>query len=251
MFGEKSKLLQVFMSFTKREIRHFHIVVMHWWQRNVQKSVVHMQSCCSANLRLLLFCRSRWCRCRRCLSSPKTMNFTPASEMYETVLINKLQLTWGFLYIVKWNEWQKPTILLSLISRLFGFFSLQWMYIVPVVIFMMLTSQQPEQQEGSSQWSLHSPSSSPKKKCHWNSDTLAQGVNMERSLHVSKFPLILFEIIMYTKLRVSVSDLDIASKPWNSEYWYIQLCSLVAIVAKLCTKASLQREGHNNKITAL
>ena len=79
------------MSFIKREIRHFHIVVMHWWQRNVQKSVVHMQSCCSANLRLLLFCRSRWCRCRRCLSSPKTMNFTPASEMYETVLINKLQ----------------------------------------------------------------------------------------------------------------------------------------------------------------
>ena len=60
----------------------------------------------------------------------------------------------------------------------------------------------------------------PKKKSPWKSDTVAQGVNMERSLHVSKFPLILFEIIMYTKLRVSVSDLDIASKPWNSEYWY-------------------------------
>ena len=167
------------MSFTKREIRHFHIVVMHWWQRNVQKSVVHMQSCCSANLRLLLFCRSRWSRCRHCLSSPKTMNFTPASEMYETVLINKLQSYFvyskklaccnflnfflpegSYIIIVKWNEWQKPTILLSLISRLFDFFFLQWMYIVPVVIFMMLTSQQPEQQEGSSQWSLHSPSRS-------------------------------------------------------------------------------------------
>ena len=130
------------------------------------------------------------------------------------------------------------------------FFLLQWMYIVPVVIFMMLTSQQPEQQEGSSQWSLHSSSSSPKKKCHWNSDTVAQGVNMERSLHVSKFPLILFEIIMYTKLRVSVSDLDIGSKR-NPEYWYIQLCSFVALMAKLCAKASVQREGHNNKITAL
>ena len=73
---------------------------------------------------------------------------------------------------------------------------------------------------------------------------------MERSLHLSKFPLILFEIIMYTKLRVSVSDLDIASKR-NPEYWYIQLCSFVAIMAKLCAKASVQREGHNNKITAL
>ena len=194
-----------------------------------------MQSCCSANLRLLLFCRSRWSRCRHCLSSPKTMNFTPASEMYETVLINKLQSYFvyskklaccnflnfflpegSYIIIVKWNEWQKPTILLSLISRLFDFFFLQWMYIVPVVIFMMLTSQQPEQQEGSSQWSLHSPPSSPKKKSPWKSDTVAQGVNMEGSLHLSKFPLILFEIIMYTKLRVSVSDLDIASKPWNS-----------------------------------
>ena len=37
----------------------------------------------------------------------------------------------------------------------------------------------------------------------------------------------------------------------NPEYWYIQLYSFVAIVAKLCAKASLQRKGHNNKITAL
>ena len=37
----------------------------------------------------------------------------------------------------------------------------------------------------------------------------------------------------------------------NPEYWYIQLCSFVAIVAKLCAKASVQMEGHNNKITAL
>ena len=151
-------------------------------------------------------------------------------------------LTLGYLCIIKWNEWQKPTILLSLISRLFDFFFLQWMYIVPVVIFMMLTSQQPDQQEGSSQWSLHSPPSSPKKKSPWNFDTVAQGVNMEGSLHVSKFPLILFEIIIYAKLHVSVSDLDIASK---------QLWSFVAMVVKLCAKASLQREGHNNKITAL
>ena len=136
----------------------------------------------------------------------------------------KLFRTWRFLYIVKWNEWPKPTILLSLISRLFDFFFLQWMYIVPVVIFMMLTSQQPEQQEGSSQWSLHSPSSSPKTKCHWNSDTVAQGVNMEGSLHVSKFPLILFEIIMYARLHVSVSDLDIASKPWILVYTTVQFC---------------------------
>ena len=48
----------------KREIRHFHVVVVQRRQRNVQKSVMHLQSCWFANL-LLLFCRSR-CRCRRC-----------------------------------------------------------------------------------------------------------------------------------------------------------------------------------------
>ena len=32
----------------KREIRHFHVVVVQWRQRNVQKSVMHVQSCCFA-----------------------------------------------------------------------------------------------------------------------------------------------------------------------------------------------------------
>ena len=66
--------------------------------------------------------------------------------------------------------------------------------------------------------------STPKKKSPWKSDTVAQGVNMEGSLHVSKFPLILFEIIMYARLHVSVSDLDIASKPWILVYTIVQFC---------------------------
>ena len=40
----------------------FHVVVVQRRQRNVQKSVMHVQSCCFANLNLLLFCRSL---CRR------------------------------------------------------------------------------------------------------------------------------------------------------------------------------------------
>ena len=47
----------------------FHAVVVHWWQRNVQTKVMHVQSCCFANLNQLLFCRSRWRRRRRCLNS--------------------------------------------------------------------------------------------------------------------------------------------------------------------------------------
>ena len=59
----------MFPSSTKREFRHFHVVVVQRRQRNVSKSVMHVQSCCFPNLNLLLFCRSRCRRRRRCLSS--------------------------------------------------------------------------------------------------------------------------------------------------------------------------------------
>ena len=47
---EKESCCLVFPSSTKREIRHFHVVVVQRRLRNVQKSVMHVQSCCSANL---------------------------------------------------------------------------------------------------------------------------------------------------------------------------------------------------------
>ena len=65
---EKESCCLVFPSSTKREIRHFHVVVVQRRLRNVQKSVMHVQSCCFANLNLLLFCCSRCRRRRRCLS---------------------------------------------------------------------------------------------------------------------------------------------------------------------------------------
>ena len=38
------------------EIRKFHVAVVQQRLRNVQKSVMHVQSCSFANLNLLLFC---------------------------------------------------------------------------------------------------------------------------------------------------------------------------------------------------
>ena len=69
-------------SSTKREIRHFHVVVEQRRQRNVQKSVMYVQSCCQfAYLTYcFFFCRSR-CRCRRrrrCLGSRTTKPKIPA-----------------------------------------------------------------------------------------------------------------------------------------------------------------------------
>ena len=67
--NEKQISCLVFMFSTKREIRQFHVVVVQWRQRNVQKSGMHVQSCCFAKLNLLLFCRSCCRRRRHCLSS--------------------------------------------------------------------------------------------------------------------------------------------------------------------------------------
>ena len=53
-----------FTSSRKREIRHFHVVVVQRRERNLHKSKMHVQSWCFAYLILSLFCRPR-CRCRR------------------------------------------------------------------------------------------------------------------------------------------------------------------------------------------
>ena len=44
---------------TKREIRYFHVVVVQRRQRNVQKSVMHGERFCFANINLMLSCRPR------------------------------------------------------------------------------------------------------------------------------------------------------------------------------------------------
>ena len=69
---EKKKKVDVFIHVRekKREIRHFHVLVVQRQQRNVQKSVMHLQSCWFANL-MLLFWPFSWHRRRHrhCLSS--------------------------------------------------------------------------------------------------------------------------------------------------------------------------------------
>ena len=75
----------MFTSSTKREIRHFHVVVVQRRQRNLQKSMIRGQSCCFTNLNLLLFSRSRCRRRRRCLSS-LLLIFTPTATTATTTI---------------------------------------------------------------------------------------------------------------------------------------------------------------------
>ena len=46
---EKKIRRRLFTFSINRESRHFRVVVVQWRQRNVQKSVMHVQSCCFAN----------------------------------------------------------------------------------------------------------------------------------------------------------------------------------------------------------
>ena len=81
----------MFTSSTKRETRQFHVVVVQWRQRKLQKSVMHVRSCCFVQPNLLLFFRSRCRRGRRCWSSLVSGRFRKvvayenrtASDLYE------------------------------------------------------------------------------------------------------------------------------------------------------------------------
>ena len=52
---EKESCCLVFPSSTKREISHFHVVIVQRRLRTVQKSVMYVQSCCFANKSYRLF----------------------------------------------------------------------------------------------------------------------------------------------------------------------------------------------------
>ena len=68
---KKRKLL----SFVPVLDKTWNVVVVQQRQRNVQKSVMHVQSCCFASLNLLLLCRSRYHRRRGYFSKHREQYF--------------------------------------------------------------------------------------------------------------------------------------------------------------------------------
>ena len=85
---EKENRCLIFAFSIKREIRKFHVVVLQRQQSNVQKRVMHLQSCFFANLKLWLFCCSR-CRLRRhCLSCKYLWN----KFLRDTVVMDNIHL---------------------------------------------------------------------------------------------------------------------------------------------------------------
>ena len=97
---ERERRCLEFTSSTKQEIGHFHVVVLQWRQRNVQISLMHVQSCCFANLNLSLFCRSRCRRSRRWLKLPNLTVHEPDITLRETLsaVLDSTNCITGFFY---------------------------------------------------------------------------------------------------------------------------------------------------------
>ena len=88
----------VFKSSTKRDIRQVYVVVEQRRQGNVQKSVMHVQSCCFVSLSLLLFLPFSWPSPSLLLKLP--INSRDAGLLLPLYLyIFKLQLQHSHRYI--------------------------------------------------------------------------------------------------------------------------------------------------------
>ena len=85
-----------FTSSTTREIRQFEVVVEQQQHGNVQKSVIHMQSCCFVNLNLLLFCHSHCC-CRCWLwgwGVKQKISYSPFSHWPKCTFFTPQNVSW-------------------------------------------------------------------------------------------------------------------------------------------------------------
>ena len=118
---EKETFCVVFTCSAKRarEIRKFHVAVVQRWPKNVQKSVMHVQSCCFTNINLLLFCRSR-CRRRRCCLNSLLLWFKNFATMVTWRLTSPLY--WSFpipadRYDRRIKNWLWFQLLTSIIYR--------------------------------------------------------------------------------------------------------------------------------------
>ena len=64
-------------------------LVVQWRQRNVQKSVMHVQSCCFVNLILLHFSCFGCCRLRRCLCSLLLWNWFLVLDLWSDAKVEQ------------------------------------------------------------------------------------------------------------------------------------------------------------------
>ena len=85
----------------------FYVVVMQWRQRNVQNSVMHVQSCCFAKLNLLLFYRSRWRRRRRYLNPLLPQKTWACEQRTANTLPGSCVPTYQTRPLVNRPQWQK------------------------------------------------------------------------------------------------------------------------------------------------
>ena len=116
----KESCCLVFPSSAKREFRHFHVVVGRQRQRNVQKNLMHVQSCCFANqtYSFFFFCRSR---CSSLLKLPIKLVAAAHSGQGCNLTYRRL---WGSEFESRLSHTSKATYWVLYLFRLLIIFSL-------------------------------------------------------------------------------------------------------------------------------
>ena len=88
----------MFTSSIKGEIKKFQVAVVQRRQGKAQKNVIRVQSCCFADLNLLLFCRSHSRRRRLCLLKLPTSSHEPSLGAFTlfsiSVMYSRSQSFW-------------------------------------------------------------------------------------------------------------------------------------------------------------
>ena len=119
---EKASCCLVFPSSTKLEITHFHVVVVQWRQRNVQKSVMHVLSFCFDTINLLLFLPFQ-------LPSPSSLLKLPnihSKELGSILLRHRMNKTSGFSVDTIPGSWISLWRAYSKSFRFTGYVPVDW-----------------------------------------------------------------------------------------------------------------------------
>ena len=98
---ERKICRDVIKSYIKRPVRDFHVVVVQWQQRNVEESVMHVQSC-SLLINLLLFLTSSLPSPSPLLKLPWKLKDKPGGHR---------GISWRWLgWYYGWREWSRTAV---------------------------------------------------------------------------------------------------------------------------------------------
>ena len=134
-----SNVGQSFWSWTLKDCikvkgKNFHAVVVQLrLELNVQKSVMHVLSCCFVYIRLLLFCRSCCRRPRRCLSSLSANKSYHCTHQRHHASLKTTKTEKESYYFFSLNHWSLPEKVTTSIKRIIVLKRFKHLFVICII----------------------------------------------------------------------------------------------------------------------